>query len=273
MSQSKDRPAVPLEPITSFYRMINEDSGEPDPVLADDPAGFALFREQRVGTYISRLPGFRAAFDQPARSVDSLTEREIQNLESELRMAWHWEQRERADRAEQRDRAFSKQMPARAGADARTADVTRAAIIAIQAWGADPTKTIAVLSGGVGTGKTVTACWWALHAATVPTFVRATELATASRYGDERDKWYGARGLIVDDLGAEYLDPKGSLLVDLDELVDRFYADRRRLVITTNLMGKPFAERYGQRIADRLRQAGSWITVAGASLRNGKAGK
>lgn len=127
-----------------------------------------------------------------------------------------------------------------------------------------------VLSGEPGVGKTVAAAWWALGFHTPMTFVRAATLARTSRYDAKAwEQWMHSRALCIDDLGAEYADTKGSFAVDLDELIDTFYADMRPLIITTNCKASVFKQRYGSRVMDRLAEAGAWSPVPGASLRRG----
>jgi len=122
-----------------------------------------------------------------------------------------------------------------------------------------------------GCGKTPAAAYRQLNAkGIVPAFVRAPTLARASRFGKERDAWVDASALVLDDLGSEFSDAKGSFQTDLDELVDAFYGDRRSLIITTNVTHADFKKRYGERITDRLRECGRWFEIRGASLR-GKA--
>lgn len=148
-------------------------------------------------------------------------------------------------------------------------DADRAALTKIREWRHDRTN-IAVLSGAAGCGKTVAAGWFGLHRHAMA-FARAAEFAASSRYErDDREALLRpshGRGLILDDLGAEYLDAKGSFLVDLDELIDCYYASQRPLVITTNLGGEAFRQRYGERIADRLRESGEWFGITEPSLR------
>lgn len=124
-------------------------------------------------------------------------------------------------------------------------------------------KTILVLSGPCGTGKTAAACWLALQSTyTTWHYAHAARFLAESRYergrSDLRSVW--ARGaLILDDLGMEYADAKGSFLADLDELVDAAYARRRPLVITTNQPRDDFKKRYpSERLIQRLREAASW---------------
>ncbi len=157
--------------------------------------------------------------------------------------------------------------PARAISEAATADTAKSAIVRLAGW--DPNERSAcILSGPPGTGKTVGAAHWCLARSERIRFVRASTFAASSRYNaEQRSLWYESAGLCLDDLGAEYLDAKGSFLVDLDELVDTYYADQRPLLITTNLDAKGFKARYGSRVEDRIRECALWITVAGDSMR------
>ena len=219
----------------------------------EDPEGFKAFavaERKRLAT-----PWWTA--DQHAK------------LEEMMPYHWRFERAQRAEAAERRRASFIKRMPERAASIALEADPADPTLVAIAAWRDTSQRGgIAVLSGPPGSGKTVGAVWWAMTAPQLPEFVRATEIATASRYDSEtRGRWLNADALIVDDLGAEYMDAKGSFATDLDELVDLFYAGRQHLVITTNCTSRTFAERYGARVVDRLRECGTWISVAGPSRR------
>jgi hypothetical protein len=157
--------------------------------------------------------------------------------------------------------------PARALDEADNADTSKTAITRLSTWNLDE-RNVVVLSGPPGTGKTVGAAHWCLGRRERIEFVRASTFASSSRYDQTaRARWYDAAGLCLDDLGAEYLDSKGSFLVDLDELVDTYYADKRPLIITTNLDGNEFKRRYGRRVEDRIRECALWVVVAGDSLR------
>lgn len=133
-------------------------------------------------------------------------------------------------------------------------------------------RPLLVLSGGVGSGKTTAAAWViASMRFPLPRFLRATTFARTSRYDAAANlAWSKAGALVLDDLGAEYIDSKGSFLTDLDELLDTYYADRRPLIITTNLGVDEFRDRYGGRegrIASRIREAGAWAQCGGLDLR------
>lgn len=147
-----------------------------------------------------------------------------------------------------------------------TIDESKPAVVQLKSWDRSSSP-IVVLSGGVGCGKTIAATWWADTYAPKAMFVTSAEFARTSRYSARRDEWVEAPALVFDDLGAEYADDKGALLADLEELVDKYYADCKPLLITTNLGVDAFKQRFGQRISDRIREAGQWLSVKGESLR------
>ena len=166
-----------------------------------------------------------------------------------------------------RDYMAQRGWPERSLDAAFRADPTKPAMQALQAWKADE-KNVVVLSGPVGVGKTIAVARWCLEKPTRIAFSRATTFAASSRYDQEaRARYYGSAGLCLDDLGTEYADTQESFLVDLDELVDTYYADARPLLITTNLKSAEFQARYGARVWDRLHDCAAWIAVKGESLR------
>lgn len=128
---------------------------------------------------------------------------------------------------------------------------------------------VRALSGGVGFGKTVTAVWWlAHHGGSKPAYLRAAALEAAGRYDKKtRSLWSEASSMVLDDLGAEYADSKANFLAALDEIVDVYNSDGRALIITTNLLSDAFLERYGERIASRIREGQGWCKVVGRDLR------
>lgn len=129
-----------------------------------------------------------------------------------------------------------------------------------------PKPTLILLSGGVGCGKSCAAAWWlGRHGGD---WVSAGDLAKISPYaeggGMERLR---APRLVLDDLGMEYLDAKGFMQATLDGVIDHRYANMLPTVITTNLSAAEFKQRYGPRITDRIREAGTFIVIVAPSLR------
>lgn len=161
----------------------------------------------------------------------------------------------------------SRGWPERALDAAYKADMTKPAIIALNGWSFDD-RNVVVLSGSVGVGKTVAVARWCMERTSRISFARSATFAASSRYDrDARALYYDAPGLCLDDIGTEYADKKESFLVDLDELVDTFYAHYRPLLITTNLRPAEFQLRYGARVWDRLNHCARWFNVKGDSLR------
>lgn len=132
-----------------------------------------------------------------------------------------------------------------------------------------------VLSADKGLGKSTAAGWWLAQAARESTvqaqpFRRwwpAAEIAALDFYGPDYDRLCTCGALVIDDLGAEFNDAKGGFQSKLDRLVDARYREFRRTIITTNLSGKAFAERYLGRILDRLRDGAVWAGIKGQSMR------
>jgi len=136
--------------------------------------------------------------------------------------------------------------------------------------------TLLVLSGLRGCGKTTAAAWWLLQRRKPseyvrtgpPRFVDATALARWPKYDDAKmHELERASALVIDDLGIEYDDKHGAFRSFLDGLVNARYAAVLPTLITTNLRATEFKERYGERIADRIREAGRYVELAGESLR------
>lgn len=133
-------------------------------------------------------------------------------------------------------------------------------------------KSILVLLGGVGCGKTTAAAWLASEVGgSRPGLVRAGQLERAGRYDRDLDAWVMERTLLViDDLGVEYQDSRGAFLSVLDDLVDAAYGNRRRLVVTSNLDHQGLADRLGERIWSRFCDGAQIVHCGAADLRSAR---
>lgn len=221
--------------------------------------------EQIFGLRVSRLPQSDAEWD-----------------ERERRLA---EENARPSDTENHDRAMSERKRARlleacgcppkrvdeALANAYRADAP--AVLALRGFPEnEETGGVRVLSGGVGTGKTVAAVRWLFERGGArPLFLRAKALEAAGSFDKElRAQWAQCSAMVLDDLGVEYADERGVFLSNLDEVLDHFAGSRSPLVITTNLLPEPFRERYKERVTSRLRQLQAWNNVKGPDMRRGQ---
>jgi len=128
-----------------------------------------------------------------------------------------------------------------------------------------PSPQTVVLKGGVGVGKSCAAAWWAIQRSAH--WITAEAMARISPYDADSARLRSVNRLVIDDLGTEYADSKGFFLSHLDAVIDARYANELQTLITTNVDAATFKQRYGQRIADRIREAGKFVTVAGGSMR------
>lgn len=131
-------------------------------------------------------------------------------------------------------------------------------------------QTLLVLSGGVGTRKSGSACWALSQRA--GRYVTADDLSRLAAAKDEEGvvayrKAKKAQLLVVDDLGGEYLDEKGWFARVFNSLIDHRYSACLKTIITTNLDPAKFKANYGERVADRIRESGRFLEVGGQSVR------
>lgn len=134
----------------------------------------------------------------------------------------------------------------------------------------EPTELL-VLSGAAGCGKTAAACWWLLQPAPrggAPLFLTAARLSRLSKFDDETmTRVLRASRLVIDDLAVEYADEKGFFRSLLDEVINERYGNRLATLITTNLDKDTFKDRCGERITDRVREAGRFMSLTNPSMR------
>lgn len=156
------------------------------------------------------------------------------------------------------------------------------AIKAAAHWHSEPREVWSlVLCADKGLGKSTAAGWWLSKVAeqvrssigapgrkgTRRAWLPATDLSAISFYGDDMTALCTQRALVLDDLGTEYADEKGSFATKLDRLFDARYREFRPIIITTNLSPKAMGERYTGRLLDRLREGSVWASFAGESMR------
>ena len=134
---------------------------------------------------------------------------------------------------------------------------------------ADGTDCSLLLAGAPGCGKTFAACWALLEGGYwSATFRTARSLMRLSAYSEEEMRAVEAPELLViDDIGAEWSDGKGFMAAMIDGLLAERHARNHRTVMTSNLTVRQFGQRYGARVADRLRGEGLAYEFNGPSLR------
>lgn len=181
-------------------------------------------------------------------------------------------------------------VPGRALSFANKAEDTTA-IRAITGLGSEG---MLVLSGKVGCGKTVAAAKWILDYVMDKERWKATrvrgrddetidykftffgsalwssssKISRIDHYSEsEISDYKRCDRLVIDDLSAEYMDVKGFYLALLDEIINERYANKKGTVLTTNCDVVGFKEKYGERIVDRIREAGRFFGCGNESMR------
>lgn len=233
----------------------------------------------------AKRAGPATTYDEVAERVRQRESRAAAQDEAEREREWN-----RAAEARKREAASDLRQAQRHAL--RAMDLPLDALDLVQRGSASQTLALAaleepadilVLAGGVGAGKTVAAvAWlarWVMDAGNWQQgdacqllgrglFLTAPALQRGPRFDA---KWLGhierASRLVIDDLGAEYADERGSFVSLLDELINDRYARRRPTLITTNCDASVFKSRYGARIADRIRERGRFESVGAKSLR------
>ena len=162
------------------------------------------------------------------------------------------------------------------------------ALAAVRAW-RDDASPLVVLAGTVGTGKSLAAAWalwdwWVTTRKVNPVtgyqwahkgrcWIAAPHLARLQKWAKEVTELETAPMLVLDDLGEEQA--SDTAVAILSNLITTRFAERMPTAVTTNLDGKTFRERYGERIVDRVRECGLddngharwWVRCSGESLR------
>jgi DNA replication protein DnaC len=146
-----------------------------------------------------------------------------------------------------------------------------------QAWYASGKKLL-VLSGGVGIGKTTALGWLASREWPSPRyrrpgrvrFIEAFRLRRADRFDDKAMlEIEGVAFLAIDDIGSEY-SASAAWPSFIDGLVNYRYAAELPTAMSTNLTAAQFKAAFGARVADRMREVGTFVEIAGESLRGRK---
>lgn len=142
---------------------------------------------------------------------------------------------------------------------------------------------IIIISGGPGCGKTVASIYagleFCISTGNIFYFMTSREYLKAQFNGGdylihrETAHEYEMQPestealLIIDDLGREYFTDKGWGIDQWDSFFDKRYRDKLPTLITTNMEPEELVEKYNERILDRIRECGTWISISGDSMR------
>jgi DNA replication protein DnaC len=193
--------------------------------------------------------------------------------DAEANAAWEQQRKEEraaaAERAE-RERLAASGFPERVYPFLTECPETEALLAAESLTGCGG-KTMMLLGGPSGVGKTIAACVAAWRVGGSVRFVDAIDVAQHSAFDAEFWNDLGrCNALVIDDLGSEPLDEKGWGAANVLSVFTKRYNSQRLTWVTLNLSIEKFFVRYGQdggRLRDRLRECGRYIKVGGKSLR------
>lgn len=127
-------------------------------------------------------------------------------------------------------------------------------------------RRIIVLSGDPGCGKTAAALW-ACCGTTRARFVDAALFQIGGMFQKRLPDLLEVPLLVIDDLGVEFMDEKGAFATMLDAVINQRYQSGKTTILTTNLDSEDFAQRYGDRILDRIRGSGKFWGITCESMR------
>lgn len=235
-----------------------------------------------VEDFHERLREWRKQYSAWAETPEGKAE--LERIEHEREAE---EQAERSKQENERARKFFEEsgVPRRVRdvLDAGPADTT--ALQRVKRWvgdrGKDSSVWCLVLSSTKGAGKSVAAGWWmrANRARSItywhkgerkdaPAWLTAAAMCRINAYSEEWEAICKHPGpIVIDDLGSEYNDKAGFLQTMVDSLMDARYSEYRPILITTNLNAQAFKERYSERVADRIREGGSFFEFRAESMR------
>lgn len=138
----------------------------------------------------------------------------------------------------------------------------------------EPERPMIILSGSIGSGKTVAATWaiaqrhggFFVHA---PDLHRVTSPTWTERENGARTVNIGSSMIVLDDLGTES-DPREARWADAFLTFVDARCGGQKTIITTNLPATELLSRYGDRVADRLQAYASIVECRGVQSMRSK---
>ncbi|GEM_PF-5618211 len=114
--------------------------------------------------------------------------------------------------------------------------------------------------------------WRPFHR-TIPMWLSAADVGRLKIFDQgAMDEVFKVPELVIDDAGTEPLFESGAGASTFDQIIVARIGNLLPTVITTNSTPKTFRERYGDRVADRIKGHGRFVSTAGPSLRTGRRG-
>lgn len=138
----------------------------------------------------------------------------------------------------------------------------------VRAFMGDPSRSLLLLIGTRGVGKTIAASFAA--ARWLGRYVLAAEISQAYRELSYREivrAWCSVGLLVIDELGREPTDADQRSRATMWEVVERRYSARLKTILVSNTPEKLLRERYDEPMWDRISGDGGVFPVVGASLR------
>jgi len=209
-------------------------------------------------------------------TVDMLIKR-IQKLAAENERRPQWPDDEKKSQTIEKLKAWG--VPIRLAEDVNGEVIDTKPLKFVSRWmqSKDPSGWCLVLSSPKGTGKSTAGAWWLNEIADkyelsrVKRWWSSSTIARMNSYDPAFEKMFLCQAMVIDDLGAEYLDKNGYFQQKFDEIIDARYSRYRKTLITTNLNARAFTERYGERVSDRIRHGfeggGAFVEFSDSSLR------
>lgn len=158
-------------------------------------------------------------------------------------------------------------IPARYRDDADL-DAHTEATVAVDAFMRDRERSLLLMMGQKGTGKSV-----ALARAAMlwrGKWLLAADMAQAYRHLEYRqlvEQWSNRNLVVVDELGREPTDADQRSRATIWEIIERRWADKRKTILASNLTEKAFRERYDEPVWDRITGDGGVVVLTGKSMR------
>lgn len=264
------------EPIETLMSELDEVRARVD-ALGCPEFDFSVLRRRMVGAPAPEQPALAWAKANPglARERDALLQR-LGELEADIRRARDVRDGLRTERQALLALGVGERTLEALDSEPSDTPALKAVKAIDGAW-------VLVLTGGVGTGKTLAAAFalreayrndpqrggWVGERIPAARWISSPRASREPQFGDEAQareaEWIRCRLLVIDDVGAEFASAPWAAC--LAAVLDARWDNRRRTILTSNLSVSELRERLGARTWDRLAQEGRIVGCGDVSLR------